>query len=85
MHETMVAQSLLNTILAEAQKQSAKPIEAKISCGMFNAINASANGGFYALSSVGVGGNLKAKQMCSFNNCYHFFLGEMLIQSAPLL
>ena len=39
MHETMVAQSLLSTILAEAEKRSAKPASAKISCGMLNAVN----------------------------------------------
>jgi len=39
MHETMVAESLLATISAEAVKQNAKPISAKISCGMLNALN----------------------------------------------
>ncbi|MFA5239120.1 MAG: hydrogenase maturation nickel metallochaperone HypA [Phycisphaerae bacterium] len=39
MHETMVAESLLKTISAESTKQNAKPVSAKISCGMLNAIN----------------------------------------------
>ena len=39
MHETMMAQSLLSTISVEAEKQNAKPISAKISCGVLNAIN----------------------------------------------
>lgn len=39
MHETMVAQSLLSMISAEAAKRSAKPIIAKISCGVLNAVN----------------------------------------------
>jgi len=39
MHETMVAQSLFTTILAETAKQNAKPLGAKISCGMLNTIN----------------------------------------------
>lgn len=39
MHEAMVAQSLLATISAETAKQIAKPISAKISCGMLYAIN----------------------------------------------
>jgi len=39
MHETMVAQSLIKAISAEAEKQNARPISAKISCGMLNAIN----------------------------------------------
>ena len=39
MHETMVAQSLIESILIEAQKQNARPITATISCGTLNAIN----------------------------------------------
>ena len=39
MHETMVAQSLMEIILEEAAKQNAKPVSAKISCGTLNAIN----------------------------------------------
>ena len=39
MHEAMVAESLLDSILAEAQKQNAKPVLVKISCGTFNVIN----------------------------------------------
>jgi hydrogenase nickel incorporation protein HypA/HybF len=39
MHETMVAESLLTTISAEATKQNAKPVGARISCGTLNAIN----------------------------------------------
>ena len=39
MHETLVAENLLATISAEAAKLKGKPISAKISCGMLNAIN----------------------------------------------
>ena len=39
MHEATVAQSLLNAISAEAKKQNAKPLTAKISCGVLNCIN----------------------------------------------
>lgn len=39
MHETVVAQSLLDMIIAEAQKQNARPIAAKISCGAFEGVN----------------------------------------------
>jgi hydrogenase nickel incorporation protein HypA/HybF len=39
MHETMVAESLLATISEEARKQNAKPLSARISCGMLNAVN----------------------------------------------
>jgi len=39
MHETMVANFLLETILAESSRHNAKPIKAKISCGAFDAVN----------------------------------------------
>jgi len=39
MHEMMVADSLLTTISDEAVKHNAKPIGAKISCGMLNPVN----------------------------------------------
>jgi hydrogenase nickel incorporation protein HypA/HybF len=39
MHETMVAQSLIEIIADEAAKNNAKPISAKISCGTLNPVN----------------------------------------------
>jgi hydrogenase nickel incorporation protein HypA/HybF len=39
MHEAYVAQNLLETILGEAGRHKARPIEAWISCGMLSAIN----------------------------------------------
>ena len=39
MHETMVAQSLMDIILEEAAKHRAKPVSAKISCGTLNPVN----------------------------------------------
>jgi len=39
MHEMMVAEGLLAAISAEIEKQNAKPIGARMSCGMLNAIN----------------------------------------------
>lgn len=39
MHEMVVAQTLFETVAAEAKKQNAKPVSAKISCGILNAIN----------------------------------------------
>ena len=39
MHETMVAQSLVETILQEARKRHARPVRAKMSCGELNAVN----------------------------------------------
>jgi len=39
MHETVVATSILDTVLSEAQKINAKPLSARISCGQLNPIN----------------------------------------------
>jgi len=39
MHETMVAESIMVSIAAEAEKQNARPVSAVVSCGVFNAIN----------------------------------------------
>jgi len=39
MHETAVAQSIVETILAEAERVGRRPIAARISCGQFNALN----------------------------------------------
>ena len=39
MHETMVAQSLVEAISGEARKQNARPVNVKISCGELNHIN----------------------------------------------
>lgn len=39
MHETAVAQGLIEAILCEAQKQGGRPIRAKMSCGTLNAVN----------------------------------------------
>jgi hydrogenase nickel incorporation protein HypA/HybF len=39
MHETVVAQSILDTILEQVKKISARPVRAVISCGQFNALN----------------------------------------------
>ncbi len=39
MHETAVAESILQTILQHAEETGAKPTGAIISCGQFNALN----------------------------------------------
>jgi len=39
MHESVIAESLLSAILAEAAKQKGKPVSARISCGVLNAVN----------------------------------------------
>ena len=39
MHETMVAASVLRSIVEQAEKIGAKPISAVISCGQFNTLN----------------------------------------------
>lgn len=39
MHETMIAQSIVETIAREAQKRNLRPVRARISCGQLNPIN----------------------------------------------
>jgi len=39
MHETSVAQNVINSILAESSQSNGKPVSAKISCGAFNNVN----------------------------------------------
>jgi hydrogenase nickel incorporation protein HypA/HybF len=39
MHETMVAESLMAIIAEQAEKNNAKPVKAKISCGTLNPVN----------------------------------------------
>lgn len=39
MHETVVAESILRTILDYARQNEARPVKAVISCGQFNALN----------------------------------------------
>ena len=39
MHETMVAQSIFETIAASAKEHNARAVNATISCGQFNPIN----------------------------------------------
>ena len=39
MHETAVAQGLIEVIEKEAEKQNAKPISATMTCGLLNAVN----------------------------------------------
>ena len=39
MHETAIAHSLFNAVSDEAKKHKAKPLHAKISCGILNAVN----------------------------------------------
>ena len=39
MHETMVAESILQTIVEQAEQVSARPVSAIVSCGQFNTLN----------------------------------------------
>jgi len=39
MHETAVAESILQTIIQHADETGAKPISAIVSCGQFNTLN----------------------------------------------
>ena len=53
MHETMVAQSIFDTVLAQAKKHKAKPLSVRISCGQFNPINDDSLGFAFDLISRG--------------------------------
>lgn len=39
MHETAVAESILNTIIEQSEQVKAKPASAVVSCGQFNTLN----------------------------------------------
>ncbi len=39
MHETMVAQNVLQAIIQESEKRNMRPVGAKISCGQLNTLN----------------------------------------------
>ena len=39
MHETAIAQGLFDAIEKEAKKQNTKPLSARITCGLLNAVN----------------------------------------------
>ena len=39
MHEAVIAQGLIKAIEREADKQNARPLSAKITCGVLNAVN----------------------------------------------
>ena len=89
MHETMMAQSLLETISDEAAKQAAKPVSATISCGMFNAVNDEALGfAFQAIAKETVCEGMKlqiehkpVRAQCK--NCNHSFDFEFSSSGCP--
>ena len=39
MHETVVAQNMIDVVLQEAEKHQKKPVRIKVSCGQLNALN----------------------------------------------
>jgi hydrogenase nickel incorporation protein HypA/HybF len=39
MHETAVAESILKTIIEQAEQVNARPVSATVSCGQFNTLN----------------------------------------------
>jgi hydrogenase nickel incorporation protein HypA/HybF len=53
MHETAVAESILNTIIEQARQVSAKPVSAIISCGQFNALNDEVMGFAFETAAAG--------------------------------
>ena len=53
MHETAVAESILNTIIAQAEQVNARPISAIISCGQFNTLNDEVMGFAFETAAAG--------------------------------
>jgi hydrogenase nickel incorporation protein HypA/HybF len=53
MHETAVAESILNTIIEQAEQVNAKPLSAVISCGQFNALNDEVMGFAFETAAAG--------------------------------
>ena len=53
MHETAVAESILNTIIENAEQIDAKPVSAIISCGQFNALNDEVMGFAFETAAAG--------------------------------
>ena len=39
MHETVIAESVFDTVSREAEKQKTRPLKAKITCGRFHTVN----------------------------------------------
>ena len=66
MHETVVAGSILKTILENAEQVMAKPVSAVISCGQFNALNDEVMGFAFETAAAGTlceGMELKIKHI----------------------
>lgn len=53
MHETAVAESILRTIIEQAEQVKAKPLSAIISCGQFNALNDEVMGFAFETAAAG--------------------------------
>ncbi|MHC4555323.1 MAG: hydrogenase maturation nickel metallochaperone HypA/HybF [Planctomycetota bacterium] len=53
MHETAVAESILHTIIEQAEQVNAKPISAIISCGQFNTLNDEVMGFAFETAAAG--------------------------------
>lgn len=53
MHETVVAQNMIDVVLQEARKHGKKPVRIKVSCGQLNALNDEVFG--FAFEAVGKG------------------------------
>ena len=53
MHETAVAESILHTIIEQAEQVKAAPVSAVISCGQFNALNDEVMGFAFETAAAG--------------------------------
>jgi len=89
MHEIAVAQSILTTISAEAEKQNAKPVIARISCGKLYAINAEALG--FAFEAIAKGTTCEGTKLVvehkpirgQCRNCGEIFEFELTSPACP--
>jgi hydrogenase nickel incorporation protein HypA/HybF len=61
MHETVVAQNMIDVVLEEAEKHQKKPVRIKVSCGQLNALNDEVFG--FAFQAVGKGTLCEAVQV----------------------
>jgi hydrogenase nickel incorporation protein HypA/HybF len=89
MHETAVAQSILDSILEQAKKVSARPVRAVISCGQFNTLNDEVMQFAFEAAAEGTvcqGMRLEIKHIplrAKCRNCGEIFIFDVYSPSCP--
>jgi hydrogenase nickel incorporation protein HypA/HybF len=89
MHETAVAQSILDSILEEAKKIYARPVRALISCGQFNALNDEVMQFAFEVAAEGTpcqGMRLEIKHIplrAKCSSCGHVFVFDIYSPACP--